>query len=324
MRIGLDIMGGDFAPKATLSGAVLARQTLDSSDDIVLIGNEELIRDELEAMNSNPENFIIVHADEVIEMGDSPTKALIQKPNSSIAVGFRMMKTGEISAFSSAGSSGAMLVGSIYSVNTIQGIIRPTTTAIIPKVEGGFNILLDVGTNPDAKPDVMYQFGILGSLFAEFVHHIKNPKVGLLNIGEEEKKGSLLAQSTYHLMKGSDDFNFVGNIEGRDLFKDKADVIVCDGFTGNIVLKQAEAFYRILIKRGIRDEYLDRFNYENYGGTPVLGVNGTVIVGHGISNDKAIKNMILLAKEVHEAGLSQKIKEALVRHSLSNKSADEI
>ncbi|MGB4206019.1 MAG: phosphate acyltransferase PlsX [Bacteroidales bacterium] len=324
MKIGLDVMGGDFAPKATLSGAILARQVLGKDDDIVLIGNKELICDELEAMNSNPEDFIIVHAGEVIEMGESPTRALVQKPDSSIAVGFKLMKTGEINAFASAGSSGAMLVGAIYSVNTIQGIVRPTTTAIIPKVEGGFNLILDVGTNPDAKPDVLYQFAILGSLYAEFVHNIKNPKIGLLNIGEEENKGNLLAQSAYNLMKGSEKFNFVGNIEGRHLFRDKADVIVCDGFTGNIVLKQAEAFYRILVKRGIRDEYLDRFNYENYGGTPILGVNGTVIVGHGISNDKAIKNMILLAKEVHEAGLTQKIKEALIQHSLTNKLADEI
>lgn len=324
MKIGLDVMGGDFAPKATLEGAIMARQTLLADDDLVLIGQEDLIRDELIAMNANPEDFIIAHASQVIEMGDSPTKALIQKPDSSIAVGFKMMKNKEIDAFASAGSSGAMLVGSIYSVNTIQGIIRPTTTAIIPKAEGGYNILLDVGTNPDAKPDVLYQFAILGSLYAEFVHHIQNPRIGLLNIGEEEKKGSILAQSTYQLLKASEDLSFAGNIEGRDIFKNKADVIVCDGFTGNIVLKQAEAMYRILVKRGVRDEYLDRFNYENYGGTPILGIEGTVIVGHGISNGKAIKNMILLAKEVHEANLSSKIKEALVRHSLSNKSADEI
>jgi phosphate acyltransferase len=324
MKIGLDVMGGDFAPKATLEGAILARKTLDKSDDIVLIGKQDLIRDELAAMDANLEDFIIADATEVIGMGDLPTKALLQKPNSSIAVGFKKMKSLEIDAFASAGSSGAMLVGAIYSVNTIQGIIRPTTTAIIPKVEGGFNFLLDVGTNPDAKPDVLYQFAILGSLYGEYVHNIKNPRVGLLNIGEEEKKGNLLAQSAHQLMKNSDDFNFIGNIEGRDIFKDKADVIVCDGFTGNIVLKQAEAMYRIFVKRGICDEYLDRFNYENYGGTPILGVDGTVIVGHGISNNTAIKNMILLAKEVHDARISRRIKEALVQHTLSNKSADEI
>jgi phosphate acyltransferase len=323
MKIGLDVMGGDFAPKATLEGAILAQRTLDKKDQIVLIGKQELIYDELVALDANPDNFIIINASEVIGMGDSPTRALTQKPDSSIAVGFRMMKSGEIDAFASAGSSGAMLVGAIYAVSTIQGIARPTTTAIIPKVNGGFNILLDVGTNPDVKPETLCQFAILGAMYAEYVHNISNPKVGLLNIGEEEKKGNLLAQSAYQLMKNTDDFNFIGNIEGRDIFKDKADVIVCDGFTGNIVLKQAESIYRILVKRGIQDEYLDRFNYENYGGTPILGVDGTVIVGHGISNDKAIKNMILLSKEVHEAGLAKKIKEALAKHTLINKPANE-
>lgn len=324
MKIGLDVMGGDFAPQATLAGAILARQSLSKKDHIVLIGKQELIHDELIAMNAHPEDFIIADATEVIGMDDSPTKALLQKPNSSIAIGFKMMKAAEIDAFASAGSSGAMLVGAIYSVKTIQGIIRPTTTAIVPKVEGGFNILLDIGTNPDVKPDVLYQFAILGSLYGEYVHDIQKPRIGLLNIGEEEKKGSLLAQSTYQLMKASEDFNFVGNVEGRDIFKDKADVIVCDGYTGNIVLKQAEALYRILVKRGIRDEYLDRFNYENYGGTPVLGIDGTLILGHGISNKKAIKNMILLAGEVYKAKLAHKIKESLVLHTLSNKSAGKI
>jgi len=179
-------------------------------------------------------------------------------------------------------------------------------------------VLIDVGTNPDAKPDVMYQFGILGSLFSEHVFHVKKPRVGLLNIGSEEKKGSLTAQSAFQMMKDSKDFHFVGNVEGRELFRDNVDVIVCDGFVGNIVLKQVEAMYRVLVKRGIKDAYLDRFNYENYGGTPVLGVNSTVIVGHGISNANAIKKMILMAREVHEAKLSQRIKHALEQYSLNN------
>lgn len=315
MKIGLDVMGGDFAPNSNLEGAILARNMLPRDNELVLIGKKDLIYDELVARNANPEDFIIVHAGEVIEMGDSPTKALIKKPDSSIAVGFRMMKEKKIDAFASAGSSGAMLVGAIYSLNTIQGIIRPTTTALVPKEEGGFNILLDVGTNPDAKPDVLYQFAILGSLYGRLVHNVGNPRVGLLNIGEEEKKGNLLAQSAFQFMKDSDDFNFIGNVEGRDILKDKADVIVCDGFTGNVVLKHTEAFYRILTKRGVHDEYLERFNYENYGGTPILGVDGTVIVGHGISNATAVKNMILLAMEVHQSGLAEEIKEAQLKHT---------
>lgn len=318
MKIGLDVLGGDFAPKATLHGAILARAELPESDTIVLIGDREIIRSFLEQENVDPKLFEIVDAPDLIEMDEHPTKALIQKPNSSISVGFRMLKHKEINAFASAGSSGAMLVGSIYSVNTIQGIIRPSSPAFIPKENGGYTVLIDVGTNPDAKPDVMCQFGLLGSVFAEYIFHIKNPRVGLLNIGSEEKKGSLTTQSAFQLMKESKDYNFIGNVESRELFRDNVDVIVCDGFIGNIVLKQVEAMYRVLVKRGIKDSFLDRFNYENYGGTPILGVNSTVLVGHGISSSNAILKMILMARKIHEAKLSQRIKHALERYSLNN------
>jgi len=318
MRIGLDVLGGDFAPKAALHGAIMALKQLPQSDRIVLIGDEEIILTFLKEEKIQPDKFDIVDAPDLIEMDEQPTKALINKPNSSIAVGFRMLKHKEIQAFASAGSSGAMMVGSIYSVNTIQGIIRPSTPAYIPKENGGICVLIDVGTNPDSKPDVMYQFGLLGSLFAENVFHVKNPRVGLLNIGSEEKKGSLTTQSAYQLMKDSKDYNFVGNVEGRELFRDNVDVIVCDGFVGNIVLKQIEAMYRVFLKRGMKDSYLDRFNYENYGGTPILGINSTVLVGHGISNGIAIRNMIMMSKQIHEAKLSQKIKHALEQYALNN------
>ncbi len=202
-------------------------------------------------------------------------------------------------------------MGSMFSVKVIPGIMRPSLTTILPKVDGSVGILLDVGANADCKPEVLYQFGVLGSLFAEHVYNISNPKVGLLNIGEEEEKGNIASQAAHALMKGTTDFNFIGNVEGRDLFSDKVDVTVCDGFTGNVVLKLAETFYSLIKKRSLKDEYFDRFNYENYGGTPILGVNSTVVIGHGISNAKAIKNMILLSKEVAEAGLAEKIKNAL-------------
>ncbi len=319
MKIGLDVLGGDFAPKAALHGAIMAQKELPESDIIVLIGDKEQILNFLKEEKVSADKFEIVDAPDLIEMDEQPTKALINKPNSSISVGFRMLKHKEIHAFTSAGSSGAMMVGSIYSVNTIQGIIRPSSPAYIPKENGGSTVLIDVGTNPDAKPDVMYQFGLLGSIFAEHVFHVKNPRVGLLNIGSEEKKGSLTTQSAFQLMKDSKDYNFVGNVEGRELFRDNVDVIVCDGFVGNIVLKQVEAMYRVLAKRGIKDTYLDRFNYENYGGTPILGVNSTVIVGHGISNSNAIRQMIMMTKEVHEAKLSQRIKHALERYSINNR-----
>jgi len=312
-------MGGDFAPKATIKGACLALNEISSSDKIVLIGPEEVILEELKLAGVDPGIFIIVHAPEVIGMGEHPTRAIAHKPKSSIAAGFHMLKNKDIDAFSSAGNSGAMVVGSMYSVNTIQGIIRPCTSAVVPKENGSISILLDVGTITDTKPEVMYQFGILGSLYAENIYKIGNPRVALLNLGTEEEKGNLLCQSSFALMKNSKDFNFIGNVEGRDILKDKADVIVCDGFTGNVVLKLMESVYRMLIKRGLTDEYIGRMNYENYGGTPLLGINSTVIVGHGISNDIAIKSMILLSKEVHEVELSAKIQKALQKFSLNNK-----
>lgn len=308
MRIGIDIMGGDFAPEATTCGAIIARKELPADVRLVLYGDREQIFSILTREGEDVAQYDIVHTTEVINMNDHPTRALPQKPDSSISVGFRHLKTGEIDAFASAGNTGAMLVGSIFSVNNCPGVIRPCITSILPKIEGGFNIILDVGSNADCKPDVLYQFAVLGSLYIEHVYGVKNPRVGLLNIGEEEEKGNLLTQAAHQLMKGSSDFNFVGNIEGRDLFRDKADVVVCDGFTGNVVLKEAEGLYWLMRKRGIRDEYFDRFNYENYGGTPVLGVNSNVIIGHGISNATAIKNMILLSRDVVKAGIPEKIK----------------
>ncbi|MCX6251964.1 MAG: phosphate acyltransferase PlsX [Bacteroidetes bacterium] len=317
MRIGLDVSGGDFAPNATLHGAIKAQKELSGSTRIVLIGDKDIIVAFLKEEKVDPEAFDIVDAPDLIEMDEQPTKALVNKPNSSIATGFRMLKHKEINAFASAGSSGAMLVGSIYSVNAIQGVIRPSAPAYIPKENGGSTILIDVGTNPDSKPDMLCQFGLLGSIFAESVFHVKNPRVGLLNIGSEEKKGNLATQSAFQLMKESKDYHFIGNVEGRELFRDNVDVIVCDGFIGNIVLKQIEAMYRVMVKRGINDEYLKRFNYENYGGSPILGINAPVLVGHGISSGPAICRLIHLAKEVYDAKLSQKIKHALEKYAIN-------
>jgi glycerol-3-phosphate acyltransferase PlsX len=221
-----------------------------------------------------------------------------------------MLASKAIQVFASTGNTGAMLVGSIYKINTIPGIIRPCITSVLPRIDGGNSILLDVGSNADCKADVLYQFAILGSLYSQNVYGNEKPKVALLNIGEEESKGNLLTIATYKLLKESDEINFIGNIEGRDIFSGTADVIVCDGFTGNVVLKEAEGIYSLMKKRGIKDEYFDRFNYENYGGTPILGVKGNVIIGHGISNDKAVKSMLKHAYEVAKSGLATKVNEA--------------
>ena len=303
-------MGGDNSPDATLKGAYLASQNLGKEETIVLVGNEKLAKSWFKSNNIDTTVFEFIHADEVISMNEHATKALRKKPNNSISVGFNALKNKEIDVFSSAGNSGAMLVGSMFSIGPIKGVIRPSITSVLPKKNGGVGLILDVGVNADCKPDVLFQFAILGSLFAENVYNIQKPKVGLLNIGEEKGKGNLLTQSTYQLLEDNDDINFVGNVEGRDLFNDKADVIVCDGFTGNVVLKLAESFYSLINQKNIKDDYFDRFNYEIYGGTPVLGVDGNVLIGHGISNENAIKNMIILGKDLINSNLNSKIKKA--------------
>lgn len=310
MRIGIDIMGGDYAPNATVLGALRARKELPKSCTIVLIGDQAQILPLLAQENTDPGLFEIIHSDEMIEMGEHPAKAFSKKPNSSIAIGFQMLSSGQLDGFASAGNTGAMLVGSMYTVKVIPGIIRPCISSVMPRLSGGNSFLLDVGINADCKPDVLYQYAILGSIYAEFVHGVKNPKVGLLNIGSEEEKGNILTRSAYELMKDSKDFNFIGNIEGNEFFDDRADVIVTDGFTGNVVLKEAEAFYSLIRRRKIEDEYFNRFNFEIYGGTPILGINSTVIIGHGISNETAIKNMIIHTSEVVEAQINTKFKEA--------------
>ena len=310
MRLGIDIMGGDFAPEQIMLGAIAAQKELPPDVKLVLIGDKEKMLSILTKEGISPDLFEIIHTSEVIGMGESPTKALTQKQDSSITVGFTMLKKGMIDAFASAGNTGAMFVGSILIVKPIHGILRPAITSKVPRHDGSIGVVLDVGANADVKPEVLAQFGVLGSLYMKYVFNNTNPKVGLLNIGEEEEKGNLVAQAAYKLMKENKDINFVGNVEGRDFFNNKVDVLVCDGFTGNIVLKAAESFYELLKQRGVDDDFFEMFNYENYGGTPILGISSNVIVGHGISNAKAIKNMILLTREVTEAKLSEKIKQA--------------
>ncbi|HMM11011.1 MAG TPA: phosphate acyltransferase PlsX [Bacteroidales bacterium] len=311
MRLGLDVFGGDHAPASPLESLKLLAPELSQGCTIVLFGDEQQIAEGLKDVPATKGKFEVVHCPEVITMSDKPVKAFKAKSASSIVRGFEWLKNGQIDMFASAGNSGAMFVGATNVIGTIPGIIRPASLVPLPNLSGSYKIILDVGTNPDARADVLYQYGFLGSVYASVVMGIQQPKVALLNIGEEEKKGNLLVQSAYQMMKETADFNFIGNVEGRDLFNDKADVVVCDGFTGNIVIKQLQAIYRIMEKRGLLDSYFARFNYETYGGTPIIGINGNVIIGHGISSPLAIKNMMLLGREVAESRLSEKIKDAL-------------
>ncbi len=304
-------MGSDHGPQVPVRGAVRAAHDLPPEVRLVLIGDEQAIRRELRAQGADPALFDIVPSRDDIGMEDNPTKAFQTKPESSISLGFQLLKAGKIDAFASTGNTGAMLVGSVVIIKPIPGVMRPCIPTLVPKDGGGVGILLDVGANVDCKCEVLVQFGLLGALMAEHLYHIPAPTVGLINIGEEERKGDALRKETHPRIEACGRYRFAGNVEGRDLFRGKADVMVCDGFTGNVVLKVIEGFHDLLEEHGVQDPFLQRFNYQNYGGLPVLGVNGNVIIGHGISNEATIRSMVLAARDLVESRLNERIQEAL-------------
>ena len=308
MNIALDMMGGDFAPLEAVKGVQLFYSQPQQQVNLILIGDEQKINPLLSEYKIASDNIKVVHAEQVIEMHEHPTKALKEKQQSSIAIGFYLLATGKVDAFISAGNTGAMMVGSLFSIKAIEGVQRPTIGAYLPKENGNLSLLVDVGLNSDCKPENLNQFAVLGSLFAKHILNTPDARVALINLGEEEGKGNLLTQAAYPLLKESNQINFVGNAEGRDLLKDKADVYVCDGFTGNVILKFAESIYDIVQNRKINDEHFNRFNFEIYGGVPVLGVNKPVIIGHGISHAKAFDNMIKIAKKMLDENLIEKMR----------------
>jgi glycerol-3-phosphate acyltransferase PlsX len=308
ITIGLDMMGGDFAPLEAVKGASAFMAYNKEDVHLVLIGDEEKLKLYLDGNSMNPSTYSVVHAAQVIEMEDHPTKALKEKPQSSIAIGFNLLAANKIDAFISAGNTGAMMVGALFSIKAIEGVLRPAIGAYMPRENGTLGLLVDVGLNADCKPENLNQFAVLGSLFSEHILNVPNPKVGLVNIGEEEGKGNILTQATYPLLKENKQINFVGNLEGRDILIDKADVLVCEGFTGNVVLKMAESMYNIAKRRNKMDAYFELFDSEKHGGVPVLGVAKPVIIGHGISQYNAFKNMISIACRMMETDLTGKIK----------------
>lgn len=311
MNIGIDMMGGDFAPLEAVKGVHQYLRGNPSPTNLILIGDKPELEKLLAEYSIPGENIKIVHAEQVIDMHEHPTRALKEKQKSSIAIGFHLLASGKMDAFISAGNTGAMLVGTLFSIKALEGVIRPAISTIVPKADGSTSLLLDVGLNADCKPEQLNQFAIMGSVYAQLVLGIENPRVGLLNVGEEEGKGNLLAQAAYPLLKENKHINFIGNIEGRDVLTGKADVMVCEGFTGNVVLKMAESLYEIGQAKKLQDEFFERFNFEIYGGTPVLGVAKPVIIGHGISGARAFMNMIKLAKTMMEKNVMQKMKEEL-------------
>jgi len=306
MNIALDMMGGDFAPEELVKGV---RDYLSDKPAVTvsLIGDEKQLVPLLARYQIPADAFQLIPSTEVIEMNEHPLKALKGKPNSSIAIGFHLLSTGKTDAFISAGNTGAMLIGSLYTIKPIEGVQRPTIGTIVPMENGATGLLLDVGANADCKAEHLNQFATLGSLYAKYILGIDSPRVGLINIGEEEGKGNVLAQTTYPLLKENNQIHFIGNVEGRDVFLDHADVLVCEGFTGNVILKLAESLHGIMERQNVHTEYFDRFNFEDYGGTPVLGVNKPVIIGHGISRAKAYTNMLRLAQKMIETKLLEKM-----------------
>jgi glycerol-3-phosphate acyltransferase PlsX len=327
-KIVLDAMGGDLAPANEVAGALLALQERPGAFEVILVGDEGKINEELKKQGAGSLPLSVVHADEVITMHDPPTAAVKTKKNSSIAVGMNMHRDGKADAFASAGNTGAMLSASTLILGRIRGVSRPTIGAFFPSLKG-VCILLDAGTNVDCRPQHLLEFAVMGSIYASQVLRYGEPTVGLLSVGEEDSKGSAATVETNKLLRSSR-LNFIGNIEGRDILAGKAQVIVCDGFVGNIILKFGESVPSFLKSR-LRDfaqqgvlnklriglvrtplrRSLKDMDYEEVGGVPVLGVNGVSIVGHGSSTPKAIKNMLLKAYEVAISQLSDSIEQAI-------------
>ena len=306
-------MGGDYAPENVILGVIDAYSHLDSETKIFLIGDQEKITEVCRHYGLDSGNFVVIHASQTIGMGEHPVRSYLQKSDSSINVGFNKLVDGEIDAFASAGSTGAMLTGCVRTLRTLKGLLRPCISAQIPLANGKNMLILDVGLNTESKPKMLYQFGIIGSIYAKAMMGIQNPRVALLNIGEEREKGTMVAQEACKMMEASNDLNFVGNMEANSLFNGGiADVLVTDGFVGNVCLKQTESMYEMFSKLGVNHPFLSRFNYEYYGGTPVLGVAAPVVIGHGASTPLAIRNMILEAEKSVKNRLVERVQDAML------------
>ena len=328
-RVAVDAMGGDAAPAVVVEGALRAVRGASDRVEIFLFGPERTLHDELAEQHAEEEGITIVDAPETIGMGEAPAAALKGKPQSSIHRGLGALKSGQADAFVSAGNTGAVMAASLLLCGRLPGVLRPTLPGYFPTTEG-MAIALDVGANVDVKPEHLVQFAQMGQVFARRVMGIKEPTVALANIGEEPGKGTEAVKAAYDLLAALDDIRFVGNVEGRDLLHHGADVVVCDGFVGNLLLKLGESFSTVLpaltrqeisrqelsqeeaelVRRVLRGA-LSPFNYEHYGGVPLLGVDGAVLVGHGGSTARAIEQLILRACDVAEHALPQLIAEAL-------------
>lgn len=330
LRVALDAMGGDYAPSREVEGAVTALREKKNVFELILVGDEARIRQELSKHSPEGLAYSIVHASQVISMEDSPTAAVKQKRDSSLAVGMRLHQEGKADAFVSAGNTGAVLSASTLILGRVKGVSRPTIGTFIPS-EHGACLLLDAGTNVDCRARHLFEFAVMGSIYFRKIMKKENPTVALLNVGEERQKGTEVVLEA-HTMLESSSLNFIGNVEGRDILKARADVVVCDGFVGNIVLKFGESVPPFLksrllqvagqglwkkvgvgLAKSVLKAALKDMDPNEAGGVPVLGVNGVSIIGHGSSTSHGIKNMILKAVEVAESRLNLHIEEALAQ-----------
>ena len=334
MRIAIDAMGGDYAPSETVKGAILAAREYEDEITLVLIGDEDAINENLALEKSKYPKIDIIHTSESIEMHESPTKALKSKPNSSISIGADLQKSGEIDAFVSVGNTGAVYASTLMKLGRIKGVRRPTIGTIMPAENKG-TAIFDIGANPNCRPLDLLQFAIMGSIYVEHIFGWKNPKVGLLNIGEEKSKGNDLSLESYKILKDNLP-NFYGNVEGGDILKGKVEVVVCDGFVGNIILKFAESFYQLLklkIKQNLNNRPFAKLgalmmmpalkglrkdlDYQEYGGVPLLGANGVSIIGHGHSSRIAIKNAIRVARKTVKEKINEHIAQKIEQSNIA-------
>jgi len=315
MRISVDAMGGDYAPREIVKGALLAAEKLSGIEKLLLVGDEKAIQAELAKHKSKvPSCIEIVHASEVVGMGESPATAIRRKKDSSIARAVELVKSGKADAIFSAGNTGAAVAAATLKLRTLKGVDRPAIATVMPTPDKAF-VLLDAGANPDSTPEMLQQYAVMGTIYSREILGCKNPGVGLLSIGEEAAKGNEVTKKTFSLLENSN-INFIGNVESRDLFGGKVDVAVCDGFVGNVVLKTSEAVARMIgnwlkrmfkanplrilgaiLSRGVFNEMKRHADPSTYGGAPLLGANGVVIIAHGSSNALAAFNGIRVATE---------------------------
>jgi phosphate acyltransferase len=331
-RIIVDAMGGDYAPQNAVEGAIHAAEA-NTKIDLLLVGHKDQIIQVLEEKNLHFDETKIIHTTQVVEMGDAAAASLKSKPDSSIVVGCQHVKDKKADAFVSAGNTGAMMTASTLIMGRIPGVGRPTIGAEFPSTKG-FCYLYDVGAGKDAKPRHLFEYAVMGVIYAKEMHGIKNPSVGLLSMGEEESKGNELTLAAYKLFKDSD-LNFIGNVEGRDILNGAADVIICDGFVGNIILKFGESVPKLLkhllqdtasksfidklkigLSKGVLKKSLKSLDYQEHGGVPLLGVNGISIIGHGSSSARAIKNMVFKAYQMFDHQLVSKIENSLKNNQI--------